>query len=142
MSWLTAKHRVKMYCAAVALLGTYGAAMAATDTEQLARIKDPNQWAAPGGNLMLQRYSALKGINADTVKDLQFAWSQSTGALRGHEGQPLVINDVGGKPMRGGRRLRRRAGVELRTRWRRRRRSTAALSGMHRCHARFRGGRR
>ena len=26
MSWLTAKHRVKMYCAAVALLGAYGAA--------------------------------------------------------------------------------------------------------------------
>ena len=26
-------------------------------------------------------------------------WSQSTGALRGHEGQPLVIDDVGGKPM-------------------------------------------
>jgi glucose dehydrogenase len=88
-----------MYCAAVALLGTYGAAMAASDTEQLARIKDPNQWAAPGGNLMLQRYSALKGINADNVKDLQFAWSQSTGALRGHEGQPLVISDIGGKPM-------------------------------------------
>ena len=83
MSWLTAKHRVKLYCAAVALLGTYGAAMAASDTEQFARIKDPNQWAAPGGNLMLQRYSALKGINADNVKDLQFAWSQSTGALRG-----------------------------------------------------------
>jgi lanthanide-dependent methanol dehydrogenase len=99
MSWFTAKHRVKMYCAAIALLGTYGAAMASSDTEQFARIKDPNQWAAPGGNLMLQRYSALKGINADNVKDLQFAWSQSTGALRGHEGQPLVINDIGGKPM-------------------------------------------
>ena len=26
-------------------------------------------------------------------------WSQSTGALRGHEGQPLFIADVGGKPM-------------------------------------------
>jgi PQQ-dependent dehydrogenase (methanol/ethanol family) len=73
--------------------------MASSDTEQFARFKDPNQWAAPAGNLMLQRYSALKGINADNVKDLQFAWAQSTGALRGHEGQPLVINDVGGKPM-------------------------------------------
>ena len=26
-------------------------------------------------------------------------WSQSSGTLRGHEGQPLVIEDVGGKPM-------------------------------------------
>ena len=48
---------------------------------------------------MQHRYSALKDINTDNVKDLQFAWAQSTGALRGHEGQPLVINDVGGKPM-------------------------------------------
>jgi glucose dehydrogenase len=99
MSWLTAKHRVKAYCIAATLLGTCSVAMASSDTEQYARFKDANQWAAPAGNLMLQRYSALKGINADNVKDLQFAWSQSTGALRGHEGQPLVINDIGGKPM-------------------------------------------
>ena len=26
-------------------------------------------------------------------------WLQGTNALRGHEGQPLVIKDVGGKPM-------------------------------------------
>ena len=48
---------------------------------------------------MQHRYSALKDINTDNVKDLQFAWSQSSGTLRGHEGQPLVIDDVGGKPM-------------------------------------------
>ena len=99
MSWLTAKHRVKLYCAAVALLGTCGAAMASSDTEQFQRFKDPNQWGAPAGNLMQHRYSALKDINASNVKDLQFAWAQSSGTLRGHEGQPLVISDVGGKPM-------------------------------------------
>ena len=70
MSWLTAKHRVRMYCAAAALLGTASVAMASSDTEQYARFKDPNQWAAPSGNLMAQRYSALKGINAGNVKDL------------------------------------------------------------------------
>ena len=73
--------------------------MASSDTEQFARFKDPNQWGAPAGNLMQHRYSALKDINTDNVKDLQFAWAQSSGALRGHEGQPLVISDVGGKPM-------------------------------------------
>jgi hypothetical protein len=26
-------------------------------------------------------------------------WAQSSGTLRGHEGQPLVIQDVAGKPM-------------------------------------------
>ena len=79
MSWLTAKHRVKAYCVAATLLGTCSVALASSDTEQYARFKDANQWAAPAGNLMLQRYSALKGINADNVKDLQFAWAQSTG---------------------------------------------------------------
>ena len=78
MSWLTAKHRVKAYCAAAALLGTCSVAMASSDTEQFARFKDPNQWGAPAGNLMQHRYSALKDINADNVKDLQFAWAQSS----------------------------------------------------------------
>ncbi len=52
-----------------------------------------------GGDLNLARYSSLKGINTENAKDLQMAWSQSSGTLRGHEGQPLVIQDVGGKPM-------------------------------------------
>ena len=99
MSWLTAKHRVKLYCASAALLGTCSVAMAGSDTEQLQRFKDPNQWGAPAGNLMLNRYSALKDINKDNVKDLQMVWAQSSGTLRGHEGQPLVIENVDGKPM-------------------------------------------
>ena len=32
------------------------------------------------------------------MKHLQFAWDQSTGALRGHEGQPIVV-DVDGTPI-------------------------------------------
>src|SRR5450432_514156 len=76
-----------------------GIATAASDTEQFARFKDPNQWGSPAGNLNLDRYSSLKGINTENAKDLQMAWAQSSGTLRGHEGQPLVIGDVGGKPM-------------------------------------------
>jgi PQQ-dependent dehydrogenase (methanol/ethanol family) len=63
------------------------------------RAKDPNQWGAPGRDNQLTRHSPLADINAENVGKLQMAWSQSTGALRGHEGQPLVIEDVGGKPM-------------------------------------------
>ncbi len=76
MSWLTAKQRAQACCAAVALLGTCGVAMASTDTELFQRFKDPNQWGAPAGDLNLTRYSALKGINTENVKDLQYAWSQ------------------------------------------------------------------
>ena len=45
------------------------------------------------------RYSSLKDINTGNVKDLNMIWAQSSGTLRGHEGQPLVIENVGGKPM-------------------------------------------
>ena len=98
MRWVMSKRQVKMFCA-VALATICGAAMAASDTEQFQRFQDPNQWGAPAGNLNQTRYSTLKDINTGNVKGLQMPWSQSSGTLRGHEGQPLVIDDVGGKPM-------------------------------------------
>ena len=73
-------------------------AFAGSDAEQFARFKDANQWGAPAGNLNQTRYSELKDINTGNVKDLQMSWAQSTGALRGQEGQPLVI-DMNGKPV-------------------------------------------
>jgi PQQ-dependent dehydrogenase (methanol/ethanol family) len=99
MKLLIAKRRVKIFYAVAALAMTCGAAMAASDSEQFQRFKDPNQWGAPAGNLNLTRYSPLQNINLSNVKELQMVWSQSSGTLRGHEGQPLVIENVGGKPM-------------------------------------------
>jgi lanthanide-dependent methanol dehydrogenase len=63
------------------------------------RAQDPNQWPAPGRNNQLTRYSPLKDINTENVKKLEMIWSQSMNSLRGQEGQPIVISDVGGKPM-------------------------------------------
>ena len=60
--------------------------------EQL--TKNPNNWAIWGGNYAGTRYSELSDINVDNVKNLQPAWSFSTGVLRGHEGGPLVIDDM------------------------------------------------
>ena len=60
--------------------------------EQL--TKNPNNWAIWGGNYAGTRYSELSDINVDNVKNLQPAWSFSTGVLRGHEGGPLVIDDI------------------------------------------------
>jgi lanthanide-dependent methanol dehydrogenase len=56
--------------------------------------KDANQWVMPTGNYANQRYSGLSQINKDNVGKLQVAWSFSTGVLRGHEGNPLVVGDV------------------------------------------------
>jgi len=60
--------------------------------EQL--TKNPNNWAIWGGNYAGTRYSELSDINVDNVKNLQPSWSFSTGVLRGHEGGPLVIDDI------------------------------------------------
>jgi lanthanide-dependent methanol dehydrogenase len=80
-----------------ALIGLSVSALADDEVTKLAQ--DPNQWPSAGRDNALTRHSALKDINTENVTKLQMVWSQSTGALRGHEGQPVVISDVGGKPM-------------------------------------------
>ncbi|KQP41961.1 hypothetical protein ASF34_09570 [Methylobacterium sp. Leaf106] len=40
------------------------------------------------------RYSKLDQIDAGNVKQLQVAWTFSTGVLRGHEGSPLVVGNM------------------------------------------------
>jgi PQQ-dependent dehydrogenase (methanol/ethanol family) len=76
-------------------LGLSLPAVGALANDQLMQMaKDPNQWVMPTGNYSAQRYSALDQITAGNVKDLHVAWTMSTGSLRGHEGQPLVVGDV------------------------------------------------
>jgi lanthanide-dependent methanol dehydrogenase len=84
-----------LVAAAMIAFGGYASANEEIET----RAKDPNQWGAPGRDNKLTRFSELKDINTGNVGKLQMIWSQSSGALRGHEGQPLVVSDVGGKPM-------------------------------------------
>ena len=47
-----------------------------------------------GRGLQLQRFSPLKQITTSNVAELRPVWSFSTGTLRGHEGNPLVIGNV------------------------------------------------
>lgn len=83
----------------IVMMGLSGAAVAGSDEEQLARIKDPDQWPVPGRDFSLTRHSPLSDINTKNVSKLQMVWMQGMSALRGQEGQPLVIKDVGGKTM-------------------------------------------
>jgi len=53
-----------------------------------------DNWAMPTLDYANTRYSHLKQINAGNAGRLQVAWTFSTGVLRGHEGQPLVIGNV------------------------------------------------
>ncbi|WP_432431430.1 lanthanide-dependent methanol dehydrogenase XoxF5 [Rhodomicrobium vannielii] len=69
--------------------------VAATANDNLLKLeKDANQWVQPTGNYANQRYSELNQINKDNVKNLKVAWTHSTGVLRGHEGNPLVVGDI------------------------------------------------
>jgi PQQ-dependent dehydrogenase (methanol/ethanol family) len=64
----------------------------AADAEQPA--KSGKNWTMQAGDVSNQRYSELKQINSKNARDLQVAWTFSTGVLRGHEGGPLVIGDT------------------------------------------------
>jgi len=88
-------HRPMYIGAIVAGSLVLGAASAFAQGDQLTDLtKDPNQWVMTGRTYDLQRYSPLTQITAANVKGLHAAWSFSTGTLRGHEGNPLVIGNV------------------------------------------------
>ena len=81
--------KLKTLSLAIMSLTVAGAAQA---DELLTMQKNANNWVMPAGNYANQRYSELTQINKDNVKNLNMAWSFSTGVLRGHEGNSLVID--------------------------------------------------
>ena len=52
------------------------------------------EWTMTGRDYSLQRFSPLKQITTANVGELRPIWSFSTGTLRGHEGNPLVVGNV------------------------------------------------
>ena len=52
------------------------------------------QWVMPAGDYANARYSDLAEITRENASRLKAAWTFSTGTLRGHEGQPLVIDNT------------------------------------------------
>ena len=63
-------------------------------TPRAAPRPDDGQWTMPGKDYSATRYSGLTGITPATVGRLHPVWNFSTGVLRGHEGQPLVVNQT------------------------------------------------
>ena len=60
----------------------------------VASAEQKGEWTSTGRTPDLQRFSPLDQIKPSNVAGLVPTWSFSTGALRGHEGNPLVINNV------------------------------------------------
>jgi PQQ-dependent dehydrogenase (methanol/ethanol family) len=83
----------RLTLSAVAVL-MLGAAPTFANDSVIELTQNPKQWAAQLGDYAGTRYSKLDQINAGNVGDLQVAWSFSTGVLRGHEGSPLVIDNM------------------------------------------------
>lgn len=65
---------------------------AATDLDAL--MANDQHWAAQRKDNANTGYSRLNQVNKSNVKHMKMAWSFATGVNRGHEGGPLVVNDV------------------------------------------------
>ncbi|MFL5277104.1 MAG: PQQ-dependent dehydrogenase, methanol/ethanol family, partial [Myxococcales bacterium] len=69
---------------------TLGALLVST----VAFAEQKGEWTMTGRTYDLQRFSPLEQIKPSNVAGLVPTWTFSTGALRGHEGNPLVIGNV------------------------------------------------
>src|SRR2546423_1685316 len=52
------------------------------------------EWSLPARDYASSRFSNLSQITPRNAKDLHVSWPFSTGVLRGHEGQPLVVDNT------------------------------------------------
>src|SRR5678816_3495872 len=52
------------------------------------------EWQMPAGDYSSSRYSELSTITPANAANLHVSWAFSTGVLRGHEGQPLVVGNT------------------------------------------------
>lgn len=82
---------MKLKTLSIAMMGLAVPGLVAAD-ELLEMQKNDNNWVMAAGDYANTRYSELTQITKDNVKDLNMAWSFSTGVLRGHEGNALVMD--------------------------------------------------
>jgi len=82
----------------IAIIGYFAfasiSAFAQANDDLMKMSQDANQWVIPLGDYSGTRHSTLTQINAQNAYKLHVAWTMSTGALRGHEGQPLVVGNT------------------------------------------------
>src|SRR5882672_6643413 len=60
----------------------------------VAHAGPPGEWQMPAGDYASSRYSTLNSITPANAHNLHASWTFSTGVLRGHEGQPLVVGNT------------------------------------------------
>jgi len=87
-------NRVTRFTSWAVVAGLAVGAVASNAQDLQTMSKNANQWVMTGRTYDLQRYSPLDQINTSNVKNLHVAWTMSTGTLRGHEGNPLVVGST------------------------------------------------
>ncbi len=80
--------------AGLAIFLSAGGAIAGTAQEAKPKPQDDGRWVMPGKDYAATRYSGLAQITTANVSKLRMVWNFSTGVLRGHEGQPLVVDNT------------------------------------------------
>jgi PQQ-dependent dehydrogenase (methanol/ethanol family) len=85
-------HQLKLAVGAGLLSLICNSAFAEDDLSKL--MQDDNQWASQRKDYANTGYSRLSQINKGNVGHLKQAWTFATGVNRGHEGAPLVVNDI------------------------------------------------
>ena len=60
----------------------------------VAHAGPPGEWQMPAGDYASSRYSELASITPQNAANLHVSWAFSTGVLRGHEGQPLIVGNT------------------------------------------------
>ena len=79
------------------ILAALPAGMAAQETRNpparppVRPAEPPGDWSMPGRDAAVTRFSPLNQITPANVANLKVHWSFSTGSLKGHEGNPLVV---------------------------------------------------
>jgi len=88
------KHPWLVIATAIYLAIASGYVFAQANDDLVKMSQDANQWVIPLGDYSGTRHSSLNQITAQNAWKLKVAWTMSTGALRGHEGQPLVVGKM------------------------------------------------
>jgi PQQ-dependent dehydrogenase (methanol/ethanol family) len=65
-----------------------------TSTDPAALQQDAGEWVMPAKNYASTRYSGLRDVTTDNVRQLGVAWTFSTGMVAGHEAAPLVVGST------------------------------------------------
>ena len=84
----------RIAAAVVALAPLLAVSAAQAQPPAAAAPRDDGQWAMPAKNYASTRYSELNQISTGNVKNLQVAFTFSTGVDRGQEAAPIVVGNT------------------------------------------------